>query len=425
MSRKNQYSPYVLLLVVVALAVIGYFVVHKSHAAGADINSDGKVDITDLSILAAHYGMSGQTPATGDIDGNGTVNISDLSILAANWGATSDVTKPTVAMTAPAGGATLTGTATLSATATDNVGVTKVEFYRAGTTLINTDTTSPYSITWDTTAVANGTYSLTAKAYDQAGNTQTSTAVSVTVNNTVASGWWKPTSAHSITWDWQLQGVPSPSLNKQVYDIDGFNSTAANVASYHATGAKVICYISFGSYEDFRSDASSFPSSVLGNTNGWPGERWLDIRQISTLAPIMTARMQMCVQKGFDALEPDNIDGYSNSSGFPLTAANQIAYNTWIANTAHSLGLSVGLKNDIDQNSQLVSLFDWALNEECNSFSECGTLSVFVNANKAVFNAEYGSSTSFCSADAAAHINGARFDLDLTGSTYQPCTQTW
>ena len=100
----------------------------------------------------------------------------------------------------------------------------------------------------------------------------------------------------------------------------------------------------------------SFPSSVLGSSNGWPGEKWLDIRQISALAPIMTARMQMCVQKGFDALEPDNIDGYANSTGFPLTAQDQLAYNQWIANTAHSLGLSVGLKNDVDQTAQLAAV---------------------------------------------------------------------
>jgi hypothetical protein len=135
----------------------------------------------------------------------------------------------------------------------------------------------------------------------------------------------------------------------------------------------------------------------------------------------MTARMQMCVQKGFDALEPDNIDGYTNSTGFPLTAADQLAYNEWIATTAHSLGLSVGLKNDVDQTAQLEPYFDWALDEQCNQYSECDTESVFTNANKAVFNAEYGSSSSFCAADIAAHINGVRFDLNLDGATDVPC----
>ena len=232
---------------------------------------------------------------------------------------------------------------------------------------------------------------------------------------------WHPSAGASISWVWQLQGTPSLAGHAQMYDIDGFDNTAATVSAIHAQGAVAVCYVDFGTWENWRSDQASFPSSVLGASNGWPGEKWLDIRQISTLAPIMTARMQMCVQKGFDALEPDNIDGYTNSTGFPLSAADQLAYNTWIANTAHSLGLSVGLKNDVDQTSQLEPVFDWALDEQCNQYSECGTEAVFTQADKAVFNAEYGSSDSFCAADIAAHINGARFDLNLDGATDVPC----
>jgi len=98
---------------------------------------------------------------------------------------TVDNAAPTVSLTAPANGATVSGTTTLSATANDNVGVTSVEFYR-GSTLLSSDTTSPYSYAWNTTGVTNGSYSLTAKAYDAAGNVTTSSAVTVTVNNTVA-----------------------------------------------------------------------------------------------------------------------------------------------------------------------------------------------------------------------------------------------
>jgi len=210
-----------------------------------------------------------------------------------------------------------------------------------------------------------------------------------------------------------------------VFDIDGFDNSAATVAALHAQGTKVICYIDFGTSENFRSDFKSFPASIEGKTNGWPGERWLDIRRLGVLEPIMTARMRMCVQKGFDALEPDNIDGYSNSTGFPLTARDQLTYDTWIAKTAHSLGLSVGLKNDNDQTAQLEPSFDWALDEQCNQYSECDTESVFVRANKAVFNAEYNGGTGFCAADAAAHLNGALFSLDLDGSRHKACTGKW
>ncbi|MGO9877017.1 MAG: endo alpha-1,4 polygalactosaminidase, partial [Acidimicrobiia bacterium] len=150
------------------------------------------------------------------------------------------------------------------------------------------------------------------------------------------SGYWRPSSAAPISWNWQLQTPPPIPTNTkvQVFDVDGFETSAATVAALHAQGTKVICYIDFGTSENFRPDFGSFPTSVQGAYNGWPGERWLDIRQLSVLEPIMTKRMQMCVQKGFDALEPDNIDGYENDTGFPLTAQDQLTYNTWIANTA-------------------------------------------------------------------------------------------
>jgi hypothetical protein len=103
-----------------------------------------------------------------------------------------DITPPTVSITAPLNGATVSGTVSVTATASDNVGVTKVEFYLDGA-LQSTDTTSPYSWSWDTTSATNASHSLTAKAYDAALNVGTSTAVSVTVNNSVAgtdiSGW--------------------------------------------------------------------------------------------------------------------------------------------------------------------------------------------------------------------------------------------
>ena len=253
----------------------------------------------------------------------------------------------------------------------------------------------------------------------------TTTTTTPTTSPPPAGSHWTPSASAPISWYWQLQGTVNTSEPAQVYDVDGFDTPAATVSALHAAGKKVICYIDFGTSEDFRPDFSSFPSSVEGQTNGWPGEKWLDIRQLSVLEPIMTARMQMCVQKGFDALEPDNIDGYTNSTGFPLTAQDQLTYNTWIANAAHNLGLSVGLKNDVDQTTELQPYFDWALDEQCNEFSECGTEQAFTSANKAVFNAEYSGGSSFCASDVSEHINGVLFNLNLDGSTYQPCTGSW
>src|ERR1700730_11401054 len=138
--------------------------------------------------------------------------------------------------------------------------------------------------------------------------------------------YWIP--APNTSWQWQLTGQVDQTVNVSMYDIDLFNNTASTVSSLHAQGRKVVCYVSVGSWEDFRADAASFPASVKGSVlDGYPNERWLDIRNLDVLGPIMAARLDMCKAKGFDAVEPDNVDGYSNSSGFPLTDADQIRYN--------------------------------------------------------------------------------------------------
>jgi subtilisin family serine protease len=89
---------------------------------------------------------------------------------------------PTVSLTAPAAGATLSGTSTLTAQATDNSGVVLVEFY-AGSTLVGADTAAPWSVTWNALGAADGPYTLTARASDAAGNVGTSTGVPVTVSH--------------------------------------------------------------------------------------------------------------------------------------------------------------------------------------------------------------------------------------------------
>ncbi|MEW1693315.1 endo alpha-1,4 polygalactosaminidase [Streptomyces sp. NPDC091265] len=198
---------------------------------------------------------------------------------------------------------------------------------------------------------------------------------------------WQP--EPGADWQWQLSGRLDDSVDAPVYDIDGFEHDAAQVAGLHRKGRKVICYLSTGAWEKFRPDAARFPTAVLGRSNGWAGERWLDIRRTEVLEPLMETRIAMCAKKGFDAVEPDNMDGYRNRTGFPLTAAHQLRYNRLIADVAHRHGLAVGLKNDLPQIPQLVGDFDFAVNEQCAQYEECEDLSPFVKAGKAVFHVEY------------------------------------
>jgi hypothetical protein len=232
--------------------------------------------------------------------------------------------------------------------------------------------------------------------------------------------WWIP--PKQLTWYWQIQGTVNNNEPVAAYDIDGFENTAAEVAALHAQGKHVICYMDVGTSESFRPDFASFPAAVEGSSNGWPGEQWLDVRNLSVLEPIMTARFKMCKEKGFDAVEPDNMDGSENSTGFPITAAQQVTYDTWVAGEVHSLGMAVFQKNDGEQTAQLVSHFDGALDEQCNQYSECSNFQAYLSAGKPVLNAEYEESTSaFCAADNAAGIMGARYGLELDGSTFEPC----
>ncbi len=236
-----------------------------------------------------------------------------------------------------------------------------------------------------------------------------------------AGSWWVP--PKDLTWYWQIQGTVNNAEPVAAYDIDGFGNTASEVATLHAKGIHVICYIDVGTWEEWRSDAGSFPASVIGNSNGWPGEKYLNIADTSVLEPIMTKRFQMCKAKGFDAVEPDNIeDNAEQNTGFTITAGEQLTYDEWVAGEVHALGMAVLQKNDGEQTSSLESHFDGALTEQCNQYSECDNFDAYLTAGKPVLNAEYERTTSeFCAADNAAGIMGARYDLELDGKTFEPC----
>jgi hypothetical protein len=222
-------------------------------------------------------------------------------------------------------------------------------------------------------------------------------------------------------WQWQLTEPVDQRVKVPVYDIDAFQNSAAVVAQLHRSGRKVICYVNVGAYESFRPDRGSFPARVIGRSNGWPGERWLDIRRIDILGPIMARRFDMCRAKGFDAVEPDLVEGYAERTGFPLTASDQLRYNRYIAGLAHARGMSVGLKNDLGQVRSLVGSFDFAVNEECAEFDECRELLPFIRAGKAVFHVEYSLPNGrFCAHTKALGFSSMRKRRSLDAARW-PC----
>lgn len=298
---------------------------------------------------------------------------------------------------------------------------------------------------------------------------------------------WHPGTT-SIPWQYQLQGTtPSgclyPSTNyvntgikatawngatnvaPKAFDIDiyqdpGCSGGVANipvrsaVAAIHANGAKAIGYINAGSWESFRADAGQYTSfdnscggCLLGNTYfGYKNEKWLSLSDDGSVTGInpntgaretpaqfirdeLTTRMADAKTAGFDAIEFDNVESYNNRNGFHTTAAQQLAFNESIANIAHSLGFTVGLKNDLGQAETLQPYFDFAISEQCFQYSECGLPAPGIQAwpstyGKAVFNVEYKTKTSnFCPVanSASYNFNSIAKTADLYDTPWTPC----
>ena len=199
--------------------------------------------------------------------------------------------------------------------------------------------------------------------------------------------WWRP--QPGLRWQWQLSGKLNLDLQVDAIDID-LQVGKSVVDYYHGQGTKVICYISVGSYENWRPDADQFPPEVIGKDyEGWSGEKWLDIRRIDLLAPIMLTRLDLCAEKGFDAVEPDNMDIHQEDTGFPLTYEDQLRYVQWLAEEAHQRGLAIGQKNAPDMTRDLVNVLDFAILEDAFCYGWAQELKPYTDAGKAVFDAEY------------------------------------
>jgi len=237
-----------------------------------------------------------------------------------------------------------------------------------------------------------------------------------------ATEYWQP--RPGLTWQWQLSEDVTDILDVDVYDID-WESSASTVAALHSKGIHVICYVSVCSWEDFRPDADQFPADVIGNDyDGWPGEKYLDIRS-DAVRNLMLARFETCRSKGFDAIEPDNMDVFElgSQSGFPLTHADGVAYAQWLADAAHSRGLGIGQKNASSLTSDIEAVYDWALTESCYSDGNwCGDVKAYPTHDKPVFMCEYeqGSFSAACSAWKAQGYSPILKDMDL-GAAVTSC----
>src|SRR5262245_35456088 len=258
--------------------------------------------------------------------------------------------------------------------------------------------------------------------------------------NTSVGACWKP--ALTTRWQYQLQAAKDKSGNclftstgginvnitgtpftgggpvrPGVFDIDfqtdgactGGTITQENGAAVNAIHApsvngKAICYIDAGGAESFRPD---FPAYQTFDNNcggclfgkpigGFRNEFWLNINnnlgQRTFILNQISARLDRCVAHHFDGVEMDVVDAWSNRTGLTITPDTQLLFNTALANLAHSKCLTVALKNDVEQVPDLAPYFDYAINEQCEQYNECGNYTTyFTNATpaKAAFQVEY------------------------------------
>lgn len=223
---------------------------------------------------------------------------------------------------------------------------------------------------------------------------------------------------------WDIQFVP-PFVDRDVAVIDLDWQEPARIMAAKARGQRVLCYVSVGTAEAWRPDFAAFPKAVLGpEWRDWPGEYFLDIRQIDALLPIMQARFQACKDAGADAIDPDNQD-QQWAGAFPVSKADTVAYMRALADVAHGMGLQIGQKNNPDTVDDLAGTLDFIVTEGCFSDGWCADVLPYAQAGKPVYAIEYtDTAVDFAAACDWGRDRGIDFilkDRDLNGKTWANC----
>jgi chitodextrinase len=260
-----------------------------------------------------------ESPYTLQVEaGDGAGNLSPRATLNASAG-DCDHIPPTVSVTAPGNGATLSGQVTLAATANDDTGINDVTFKVDGVQVGDPDTTTPYSITWDTRTVSNQNHTITAVARDVSNNTTTSSAVTVTVDNSVAP--------------------PPPGLVAAYSFDEGAGTTAADRSGRGNTGTLNNVTWNpngvFGSAASFNGTSSSFvsvnDSSSLDLTNGMTLEAWIKPTSLSGWNTVLMKQQTSALSYGLYANTGSNgpAGDVQTGSEAEVQGPTPLPVNTW------------------------------------------------------------------------------------------------
>jgi len=289
-----------------------------------------------------------------------------------------------------------------------------------------------------------------------------------------------------MSWDWQigrttpLQRTGTGARNAvDIYDVDGFLTTRAEVTAIRTrwqastlAHPRAVCYLDLA-WEDYRPDANPqapgtvFPAATLGHIYfGFPEERWVDLRQLGALEPMLRERVAMCARKGFDAVELDDIDSFDppSTTGFRLTPGDVQNFLAYAFNLIHQSGMTALWKNSPYLSWWGRQYADGAVVEECYPDHACFAAQFkgsrqygitctalsgatpcgwddFTAAGQWVGEAEYAEDGYVCSPGqkctgphsfgtfcrsvfAVPHGYAAvRFDVDLDGKIFYPCRE--
>ncbi|KAK6503568.1 hypothetical protein TWF481_008582 [Arthrobotrys musiformis] len=253
----------------------------------------------------------------------------------------------------------------------------------------------------------SGTSSISTNTSGSNGIKTVTETYKVRPSQTATAAHWQPTAGE--TWQITLIGPPNNTDEKvSAYDLDLFDNSLSFIASLKLKGYKIICYFSAGSYEDWRPDSKNFTKEDYGEAmDGWEGEWWVDTNS-ENIRSITSERIALAQSKGCDAIDPDNINGYQNPTGFNLTEEDAVSFVEFMAGEAHGRGMAMGLKNGGAIVDQVVEFTDFCVQESCVAYNECGPYRRFLEYNSPVFHLEYPDESEMTVAEICSPKNGAQ-----------------
>ena len=217
---------------------------------------------------------------------------------------------------------------------------------------------------------------------------------------------------------YQLSGTLDQSADADLFVIDLFETSRTQIQQLHAAGKTVVAFVSAGTVEPWRPDVGKLPEAAIGEPlAGYPQEAWLDVRD-PNVRDMLVGRITQAADKGFDGVLLVSLDAYLANSGHDLTAADQLAYNVWLAQRAAEVGLTAGLSSDWMHASQLAPYYGFAIHLNCIADQRCSELAPYRARGRAVFDLETGTTDQ-------ASVCGAADQMDLPVTLKRSSFDAW